>query len=145
MERLRRILLVLFILGTAATAADLALVEHYEDTWQLTPFALLALAATGAATCLITPSHAPVRVFRWSLMLLMAGGVIGTWLHYDGNIEFEREVSPDLAGFALFLKAVKGASPPSVAPLSLIHLGLLGLAATYRHPALRVNTLEEER
>ena len=143
--RLRQILLILFVLGAAATAADLVLVEHFEDSWQIAPFVLLALAAIGAAACLLAPQNAPVRAFRLSLLLLIAGGIIGTWLHYDGNMEFEREVSPGLAGAELFWKAVKGASPPSLAPLSLIHLGLLGLASTYRHPAAARTRFEEER
>jgi hypothetical protein len=71
------------------------------------------------------------------MLALVAGGVAGLWLHYRANVEFEREISPSLTGPALFWKAIQGASPPSLAPAALIHLGLLGLAFTYRHPMHR--------
>ena len=142
---LRRILLILVIVGAIGASADLILLEHYEDGWQLVPFALLAMTVITAAVCIAAPGHAPIRLFRLVMLFLALGGAIGLWLHYQGNVEFEREVSPDLAGFDLFWKAVKGASPPSLAPATLIHLGLLGLASTWRHPSLDARPLKEER
>ena len=125
------------------------LLEHYEDGWQLVPFALLAMTVITAGVCLVAPGHAPIRLFRFVMLFLAVGGGIGLWLHYQGNLEFEREVSPDLAGPDLFWKAVKGASPPSLAPATLIHLGLLGLASTWRHPSLETSinkgSFKEER
>ena len=142
---LRRILLILVIVGAIGTTAELILLEHYEDGWQLVPFALLAMAVITAAVCLAAPRHAPIRVFRLVMLFLALGGGIGLWLHYQGNIEFAREGSPHLTGFDLFWKAVRGASPPSLAPATLIHLGLLGLASTWRHPSLGTRSLKEER
>ena len=130
------------------TAADLVLVEHYEDAWQFAPFALLAAAGVAGTWCLAAPGRASIVFFRAALTLLLAGGLVGLWLHYQGNVEFEREVSPSLSGLQLFWQAVKGASPPSLAPATLIHLGLLGLAATYKHPAATAATtssLKEDR
>ena len=65
----------------------------------------------------------------------LVSGVIGVWLHYKGNMEFEIEMVPSLAGLELFLKASHGAFP-ALAPGTMIQLGLLGLAYTFRHPAL---------
>jgi hypothetical protein len=141
---IRRLLLILVIAGAIGMAADLILLEHYEDGWQLVPFAVLGAATVSAALCIIAPRHAPIRLFRLVMVFVAAGGLMGLWLHYQGNMEFEREVSPGLAGFDLFWNAVKGASPPSLAPASLIHLGLLGLASTYRHPSLAKSVSKEE-
>ncbi len=43
-----------------------------------------------------------------------------------------------MRGFALLWAALHGATP-ALAPGALAHLGLIGLATTYRHPALRRN------
>ena len=131
---MRRLLLLLVAAGALATALDLLLIEHHEDAWQLVPLVLLAVTVACAAWLTLAPNRAAGRVFQMGMLLLIAGGAAGLWLHLAGNLEFEREVSPGLAGRELFWKAVKGASPPSLAPAGLIHLGLLGLLFTYRHP-----------
>ena len=132
---LRQVLLLLIALGVIATALDLLLIEHHADAWQLTPLVLLAATFACAAWIALAPSRGALRMFQLVMLLLIAGGAAGLWLHLAGNLEFEREVSPGLAGGELFWKAIKGASPPSLAPAGLIHLGLLGLLFTYRHPA----------
>jgi hypothetical protein len=127
---------MLFVVGAAATGVELMLTDHHADLWQFTPFVLLGLSLASVAWSMATARRDALRVLQASMVLLLAGGVAGVWLHYQGNLEFEREVSPSLSGFDLFWKAVHGASPPSLAPAALIHLGLLGLASTYRHPTL---------
>jgi hypothetical protein len=133
-DALRRFCLILFVLGAAATAAELLLVDHYEDAWQFAPFVLLAFATLNIVWLIVAPGRAAIRALRLVMLLLIAGGLAGLWLHYRGNAEFERELSPDSAGLAFFWSAIKGASPPTLAPAALIHLGLLGLASVYRHP-----------
>ncbi|MFB3131882.1 MAG: hypothetical protein ACE10K_05095, partial [Rhodothermales bacterium] len=49
--------------------------------------------------------------------------------------EFELEMYPTLKGLELFWESIKGATP-ALAPGTMIQLGLLGWAYTYRHPAL---------
>ena len=66
---------------------------------------------------------------------LASTGLIGMGLHYDGNVEFEREMYPSIAGPTLFWGAITGATP-ALAPGTLVLLGTLGLICTYRHPAL---------
>jgi hypothetical protein len=58
------------------------------------------------------------------------------YLHFEVNMEFQREMDPALAGMALFQKAILAKSPPALAPGAMIQLGLIGLAYTFRHPAL---------
>ena len=66
----------------------------------------------------------------------VASGVLGVGLHYRGNVEFERELYPALAGMELVRKTLTGATPV-LAPGSMALLGLVGLCLTFRHPALR--------
>lgn len=139
----RRLLLLLVVVGVVATALDLLLIEHHADVWQRVPLVLLAATAACAAWVARTPGRAALRLFQAMMLLLIAGGAAGLWLHLSGNLEFEREVSPGLAGRALFWKAVKGAAPPSLAPAALIHFGLLGLLFTYRHPHLDATSTVE--
>jgi hypothetical protein len=61
-------------------------------------------------------------------------GAVGVGLHYDGNVEFERELHPDDAG-VIFLRHVVAGATPVLAPGSMVLLGLVGLAHTYRHPS----------
>ncbi len=70
------------------------------------------------------------------MMALLASGAAGLWLHYRANVEFALEQSPKRHGADLFWSAIQGASPPSLTPASLMHLGLIGLAYTFRHPLL---------
>jgi hypothetical protein len=45
-------------------------------------------------------------------------------------------MSPDVTGWPLFWEAIRGATP-ALAPGAMVQLGLIGLAFTIRHPALR--------
>jgi hypothetical protein len=69
------------------------------------------------------------------MVLSLVSGVLGAWLHYRGNVEFELEMEPALRGLTLFWRAMRGATP-ALAPGTMIQLGLVGLAYTFRHPAL---------
>ena len=134
---LRALTLVLFLAGAVGVVIDLGLIGHFEEAWQVAPLVLLGLSGAVGLAVAVTPSAFLVRMFRLSLLALVAGGAGGLWLHYRANLEFEREVSPDLTGLTLLWKAVRGASPPSAAPATLIHLAVLGWVGTVRHPALR--------
>lgn len=133
---LRRALLALVCLGAGGLALDLLLLEHFESAWQWTPLALLAGALAVAAVLVRQPSAGAVRLFRWVMLLCVAAGGLGVYLHYRGNVEFELEREPLRGGLALFWEAIRGATP-ALAPAALSQLGLLGLLYTFRHPALR--------
>jgi len=133
---LRRFVLALFTMGILGTAADLLLTGHVEDAWQLAPLVLIALSAVTLLWHAAKPSRSTVRLHQGVMWLFIASGLVGTFLHYRANIEFELEMYPGLSGLELLWKAVQGASPPSLAPGAMIALGLLGLVYAYRHPAL---------
>jgi hypothetical protein len=70
------------------------------------------------------------------MVACVIAGCVGLVLHYKGNVEFELEMYPSMAGGELVWKALTGATP-ALAPGTMVQLGLVGLAFTYRHPALR--------
>ena len=67
------------------------------------------------------------------MLLCIAAGVAGGWLHYDGNAEFELEMDALLEGLELFEESMTGATPV-LAPGAMIQIGLVGLAYCFRHP-----------
>lgn len=133
---LRRFVLALFTIGIFGTAADLLLTGHVEDAWQLAPLIVIAISALTLLWHGVKPGRSTIRVHQAVMMLFIVSGLVGTFLHYRANIEFELEMYPGLSGIALLWKAIQGASPPSLAPGAMIALGLLGLIYAYKHPAL---------
>ena len=133
---LRRVLLALVALGAAGLVAELLLLEHYESAWQFTPLILLGVVLVAVVVVARRPSLASVRFFQAVMVLCVAAGMVGVFLHYDGNVEFELEREPLRRGLDLFWEAMRGATP-ALAPGAMAQLGLLGLVYTYRHPALR--------
>ncbi|HSJ62938.1 MAG TPA: hypothetical protein VK922_03420 [Gemmatimonadaceae bacterium] len=137
-DLLRAVILGIFLLGVAGLTIELVLLEHYDEYWQWTPFVMFGLSALVLLWYAVRRTAAAIRVFRAMTMLFLAAGAYGIFLHYDGNVEFERELSPEVLGWALFREAVFGATP-TLAPGAMVQLGLLGLAFTIRHPALRAS------
>jgi hypothetical protein len=133
--RLRSRLLAILFIGVIGTLAELLLLEHYEEWWQLTPLTLLGLSIPLIVLCWARPSPATVKTLRGLMLLFVIGGMIGVYRHYVGNAEFELEMYPGRAGFELFWESLTGATP-ALAPGSLALLGLIGLAYAYRHPAV---------
>ncbi len=130
----RRILLAILIAGIAGISLELWLMAHTEDIYQQIP---LLLAGLGVATVLMAtlrPSVATLRLFQAVMLLFLISGVVGMYLHFGVNLEFQREMDPALSGMALFQKAILAKSPPALAPGAMIQLGLIGLAYTFRHP-----------
>ncbi|HEY0151142.1 MAG TPA: hypothetical protein VGB92_04030 [Longimicrobium sp.] len=133
---LRRILLAVVLVGIVGLAAELLLLEHYEDVWQWTPLALLAAGLVAGTAVALRPRRGVLLAFRAVMAVYIVAGPLGAYLHLQGNAEFERESDPALTGTALFWESLSGATP-ALAPGALAQLGLVGLALAYRHPALR--------
>lgn len=128
---LRRLLLLILVLGLAGTGTELLLMGHYEDGWQAVPLVLIGLALLAAGWRAARPAGAALATFRAVMVLLILSGGVGTWRHYRGNAEFELEMTPGLAGFTLFAESMTGATP-ALAPGAMALLGLVGLASAYR-------------
>ncbi len=133
---IRGLLLALFAFGVAGSSVELLLLEHTEDVWQLSPLILMGLSLPAMVWLALDQRPLSVRVFQVLMFLCVASGLTGLYLHYRGNVEFELEMYPGLSGVELFWESLKGATP-SLAPGTMLVLGLLGLLYTFRHPALR--------
>lgn len=136
LRAVRAFLLALFVASVLGVAAELLLSEHYEDTWQVVPLALAGLSVALLAWLRVRRGPAPVRAFQGLMLVFLASGAVGLYLHYRANTEFVLESQPDLGGLPLFWKAIRGTAPPSLAPGAMGALGLLGLLWAWRHPAL---------
>jgi hypothetical protein len=133
---LRRFLHGIVLLGAAGMCVELLLIGHVEGASQLVPVILLAAGVAVLGWQAAWPRPAAVRSAQAVMALFVASGVVGAALHYQGNAEFELEMDPTLGGTALIANTLTGATPV-LAPGSMTLLGLVGLAQTYRHPALK--------
>ena len=136
-QTIRRMLVVIFLLGAMGTAAELILIEHTEDSWQWAPLILLGAGVAGLVCHAAVKAPSTIRIFQITMVLYILSGIIGVGLHFQAKVEFKLEVNPALEGMELVLEAMKRATlPPILAPGVMIHLGLVGLAFTFRHPML---------
>jgi hypothetical protein len=132
----RRLLLGILLLGVFGITAELLLLAHTEDANQLIPIALAAATVVMSAIVALRPTRGSIRVFQLVMVLLIISGALGSYLHLRANMEFQLEMDPTLSGFGLFRKSMVAKAPPALAPGSMTQLGLIGLAYTFRHPAL---------
>lgn len=134
---IRRAVLLVTALGTVGMSTELLLIGHVEDTNQLIPLALAAVALVVLAWTALRPGVLAIRLLQLLMLLFMGAGIVGIALHFQANAEFQREIDPALGGFDLIRKVVAATAPPALSPGLLVQLGLLGLVYTYKHPALR--------
>ena len=132
----RRILLAILLIGVVGITVELLLLGHDEDLNQFIPLALAAATVLMCIVVSVKPSLTTVRVFQFLMLLLVISGALGVYLHFKATSEFQLEMDPTLAGWALFRKAILAKAPPALAPGAMTQLGLIGLAYTFRHPAL---------
>jgi hypothetical protein len=130
----RRLLLATLVAGMAGTAAELLLIGHFEGGWQLVPIVLLPLGIVAALAHAFSAHRFTARRLQLVMGLFLVSGGIGMVLHYRGNSEFEMEMAPSIAGVELVKESMTGAFPV-LAPGTMILLGLVGLAVTYRDGA----------
>jgi hypothetical protein len=133
---IRRLLLATLLLGLVGVGAELLLLGHFEDVPQYVPLVLIGVTLLLLLSHGLVRSHWTVRVLQGAMVAFVLSGILGTWLHYQGNAQFELEITPDMLFWPLFKAAMAGATPV-LAPGAMIQLGLIGLAWSWRHPALR--------
>lgn len=132
---LRTLLLAILLFGMIGTATELILIDHDEDAWQWIPIVLLGVAVLTTAVLLAAGPRAGrglTHGFRAVMVLLILSGALGSVLHYRANQEFKLEMDPSLRGFALFSSVIRAKTPPSLAPGTMVLLGLVGLASAFR-------------
>ena len=140
--RLRRLLLALLAFGLIGVTVELVLLEHYEDASMFVPFAAIAVSLAAVALHATANTAASVRVLQAAMAALIISGLAGVALHYQGSLEFQLDMDPEISRWDVFWKVMHMKAPPTLAPGIMVQLGLLGLVSTYRHPAFdRMNRL----
>ena len=133
---LRKLLLITLLVSLVGTTAELVLLEHFEDVWQWVPIAIMTAALLTLGWHALERGPKSLNVLRALMVLSLASGFVGLLLHYQGTVEIELEMYPDLAGWQLFKDSMMGATP-ALAPGAMMQIGLIGLAWTFRHPAFK--------
>lgn len=128
---MKKILFAAFFISLVGTGAELLLLEHTQDAWQLIPVALIGLALIAFAWFAASGSKLSQQVLRGVMLFFIISGVLGFALHYNGNMEFELEMYPSMKGTELIWETLKGATPV-LAPGSMVATGLLGWAYTMK-------------
>lgn len=131
---IRTMILAVLVFGLIGTAAELLFLGHDEGVSQLVPLALIAVGLAVVGWHVVSGTSSSLRVMRVIMVAFIAAGALGIGLHYQGSVEFQKEVDPSIHGFALFTKVMQSKAPPALAPGLMAQLGLLGLAYSYRHP-----------
>jgi hypothetical protein len=140
---IRRLLFGALAIGVLGTSGELILLRHIDKPAQWIPLVFLAACMPVLLWHAIAPSATSVRVLQGLMLVFVALGAVGVGLHYDGNVEFERELHPDERGWEFVRKTIAGATPV-LAPGSMVLLGLVGLAHAYRHPSCGLSRPEIE-
>jgi hypothetical protein len=122
----RRALVFILVVAMAGILVELLLIEHFEDAWQLVPLCLLGLGLGSLGWNVLAPGAGSGRVWRTLMGLFIVAGLIGFYMHYSGNVEFELEQNPNATRWVLFREAMMGATP-ALAPGAMIQIGLIGL------------------
>ena len=128
----RRILLAILVIGLTGTAVELMLLDHVEDTIQIVPLAVIALALVALGWHGFRASRASLLAVQVVMALFLAAGAAGVFYHVRANLEFQREFDPTLKGRALLWQALHSKVPPALAPGVMVQFALIGLAYTYR-------------
>ena len=131
---IRKLLLVALAVGVIGTTGELILLRHIEKPAQWLPLVFLVAAVPVLIWHAWSPGVGSIRTLQGLMLAFIGLGVVGVGLHYDGNVEFERELNPSERGWTFIRKTVAGATPV-LAPGSMVLLGLVGLAHAYRHPS----------
>src|SRR4030095_6969505 len=96
---IRRLLLGALAVGVLGTSGELILLRHIDKPAQWIPLVFLGAGVPILLWHAAAPSGASVRVLQGLMLAFIVLGVLGVGLHYDGNVEFERELHPDERGW----------------------------------------------
>jgi len=130
-ERLRRWILAVLVLGLLGTATELILLEHYEKPVQLVPVVLLGLALAVIVWHVMKRDAGSRFAFVAVMALFVLASFAGFAAHFIGSAEFQLELDPAMSTWTLVEKVLRAKAPPLLAPGMMLQLGLLGLAYVY--------------
>ncbi len=131
----RRGILAVLAFGCVGLLAELVLLEHYVEWYQLPPLVLCSLTLAAIVWHWTSSGPTSVRALQVCGLMLVVAGVVGIGLHVNLNIADVREAEPLLTGFDFWSAVAKG-DQPTLAPGTLVLFGMLALLYAYNHPAL---------
>jgi uncharacterized membrane protein len=130
-ERLRRWLIGVMVIGLLGTVTELLLLEHYEKPLQFVPLVLIAAAFVVLYRDYRRSDETSLRWLKIVMILFVVSGFVGVAAHFEGSAEFQLELDPSISTWDLILKIVHAQAPPLLAPGMMLQLGLIGLAYVY--------------
>jgi hypothetical protein len=134
LERVRRWMFWVLVLGFVGTETELLLLEHYDDPWQFVPLLLIVLGFASLLWYDKRHHAASLRAFRIIMVLFIIAGFVGLVLHFRGAVEFQLETDPTMGRWELVKKVMRVKAPPVLAPGVMLQLGLIGLAYALPNP-----------
>ena len=130
-SKISTVLVVVLMLGMGGLITELILMAHYEDVAQWIPIALLAAGLMALIADLAFARGWTQLVFQLAMVLVVAAGALGIYFHFHGSKEFQLEMDPQMRGTTLVWHVLRAKSPPTLAPGSMVQLGILGLGYAY--------------
>jgi hypothetical protein len=140
LERLRLWIVGVIVLGLIGTMTELLLLEHDEQALQFVPLVLMTLGAITLIWYGVSKNTASLRALQIVMGLFVLSGFAGMAAHFNGSMEYQLELNPDLPTRELLEKILHAQAPPLLAPGMMIQLGLLGLAFAYTDPRYRIRS-----
>jgi hypothetical protein len=137
LERLRLWIVAIIVLGLIGTMTELLLLEHDEQALQFVPLVLMVLGALTLAWHAAAKGTASLRALEVVMGLFVLAGFAGMVAHFNGSMEYQFELNPELSMGELLDKIIHAKAPPLLAPGMMIQLGLLGLAYAFTDPRHR--------
>ena len=137
-ELLRRWVLILLVIGLVGTVTELILLSHYEQPLQLVPVVLIVLALAGVIWHVRRHDAASLYALQVVMALFVLAGFAGVVAHFNGSVEYQLELDPEMSTWELVQKVMRAKAPPVLAPGMMLQFGLLGLAYAYSDSRYRL-------
>lgn len=131
LSTITKLLAAVLIFGMGGLLAELLLIAHYEDAAQWIPIGLLALGLITVIFDLGVARGWTQLSIQLTMVLLVTAGALGIYFHFQGSREFQVEMDPHMSGTSLVWHVLRAKSPPTLAPGSMMQLGILGLGYSY--------------
>jgi hypothetical protein len=132
---IRRFLLATVVISLVGTEIELLILGHVLPLLQIIPVFLIALALGAIVWYGFSRNGKSMRVFQGTMVLCIISGLVGVVVHLAFSAANETKKDPTVTGMKLVRMSLNGKAPP-LAPAVMVQIGLIGLAYTYRHPAL---------
>jgi hypothetical protein len=91
----------------------------------------MILGAVALAWYYVRSDTASLRALQIIMGVFVLSGFAGMAAHFNGSLEYQLELDPDLSTWDLLEKILHAKAPPLLAPGMMIQMGLLGLAYAF--------------